>query len=346
MEVQMGTDSKRSKMALRVSAELCSGGSYLCGEKLHCRVHFMNESTSDDQVVAWCGAQLLCQCTFRENLVSPPSPPSGGLPKTQTAFLPSRGTLTRFESTPKFTHSQAACAWWSIKLSVPFMFICVCVTCVLDSMHRVVRHCVWSQCIGNVWHFLSVVLLISRTMSTCSLKNVFYLVHHLHSLVSRREGIHCTLHQSCRVVLWFEAKIWRVPVMWVSRDWSHWTFTVIYINNLSIPLSPVLCFYPRWLPVLCASDKTGQHDLHIHLSISSLPHRHTWKVDTWWCRQFLMSRWLIYPILVMKTSPWNVDSPITRTLFYSEGYPHHKGPTAYCEVHYRFIGTLKGHCWV
>ena len=84
-----------NKMALKLTVELCNGGSYLCGEKLHCRVHFTNESTSDGQVVAWCGAQLHCQCTFREDLVNPPSPPSGGLPRTQTSFLPSSGTLTR-----------------------------------------------------------------------------------------------------------------------------------------------------------------------------------------------------------------------------------------------------------
>ena len=100
----MGLCGELIKMALKVTAELCNGGSYLCGEKLHCRVHFTNESPLNDQVVAWCGAQLLCQCTFREDLVCPPAPPSGGLPRTQTAFLPSRGTLARVQPTPVYTH--------------------------------------------------------------------------------------------------------------------------------------------------------------------------------------------------------------------------------------------------
>lgn len=88
---------------IRVSAELSDGGNYLCGEKLSCHVKFENIS-SEDQSLAWAGAQLHCQCTYREDLVIPSSPPqSAGLnPATQTAFIPSKGEkgFTIMSSTP------------------------------------------------------------------------------------------------------------------------------------------------------------------------------------------------------------------------------------------------------
>lgn len=140
-------------MALKVSAELYNGGSYLCGEKLHCRVQFRNESTSEDQVVAWCGTQLLCQCTFREDLVSPPPYPSGGLPETQTAFLPSRGALPCFESFPVcstvgtwFMILDCYMSYVSSRCICISMFMCISVHCVVDQYHWVVS--VWSQCMA------------------------------------------------------------------------------------------------------------------------------------------------------------------------------------------------------
>ena len=39
--------------------------------------------------------------------------------------------------------------------------------------------------------------------------------------------------------------------------------------------------------------------------------------------------------------PLKCRQPYNQDTFHSEGYPHHEGPTVYCEVHYRLIGTLK-----
>jgi hypothetical protein len=122
---------------IRVSAELSDGGNYLCGEKLSCHVKFENIS-SEDQSLAWAGAQLHCQCTYREDLVIPSSPPqSAGLnPATQTAFIPSKGEkgFTIMSSTP----SVISC---DLKLKPGEVKSCEChVTCTL---HVYIRTYIW-----------------------------------------------------------------------------------------------------------------------------------------------------------------------------------------------------------
>ena len=80
-------------MVIEVKAELQGVGSFLAGERISAVVTFSNKGGRED-TVAWAGAQLHCQCSWKGDLVNLSSlqPPLLS-PATETAFVPNRGQL-------------------------------------------------------------------------------------------------------------------------------------------------------------------------------------------------------------------------------------------------------------
>ena len=80
---------------VELCAELQGVGTYLAGEWVTCAVTFTNRGEGEE-TVAWAGAQVHCQCCYRENVVRvDTSEMSHRSPITDTAFVPNRGLCVR-----------------------------------------------------------------------------------------------------------------------------------------------------------------------------------------------------------------------------------------------------------
>jgi len=76
---------------LELRAELQGVGVYLAGEWVSCAITFTNQGEGEE-TLAWAGAQVHCQCCYRENVVRVDTlqlPHRS--PNTETAFIPNRG---------------------------------------------------------------------------------------------------------------------------------------------------------------------------------------------------------------------------------------------------------------
>ena len=76
---------------VELRAELQGVGTYLAGEWVTCAVTFTN-CGEGEETVAWAGAQVHCQCCYRENVVRvDTSQMTHRSPITDTAFVPNKG---------------------------------------------------------------------------------------------------------------------------------------------------------------------------------------------------------------------------------------------------------------